>query len=207
MLTMPQTASPRPRSYLLSFALHAACLGALIGVVSVRPPRVVPNKLPGTALGNTMLVYYSPGGPPRAAAIKPAVPKPSTVPSHAPALSAPREKAPPAELSADKGSGHMTESGLGEGDLRIALPSYFPTPSPSLTTMAAGTAGDVILDAVIDEHGHVTQLTVLKGLTPAIDQQVIATVQQWTYTPATRDGTPVPSGQELHFHFEKGSAA
>ena len=70
--------------------------------------------------------------------------------------------------------------------------------------MPAGTAGDVILDAVIDERGHILQLTVVKGLTPAMNQQVIATVQQWTYTPAMRGGTPVASGQELSRKRDRG---
>jgi protein TonB len=41
------------------------------------------------------------------------------------------------------------------------------------------------------------------GLGPAIDENVIATVQQWTFHPATKDGQPVASEQELHFHYEK----
>ena len=61
-----------------------------------------------------------------------------------------------------------------------------------------------MLDAVIDEHGRVTQLTLLKGLAPAIDQAVIATVRQWLFTPATKDGVPVASEQEFHFHYERG---
>jgi protein TonB len=41
-----------------------------------------------------------------------------------------------------------------------------------------------------------------------VEQQVIATVQTWTFTPATRNGTPIASEQELLFHYERrGSAA
>jgi protein TonB len=62
----------------------------------------------------------------------------------------------------------------------------------------------VVLDAVIDEHGNVAQLTLVKGLGSPIDQDVIATVQQWRYTPAMKNGVPVASEQELHFHYERG---
>jgi protein TonB len=33
---------------------------------------------------------------------------------------------------------------------------------------------------------------------------VIATIRQWTFNPANRDGHPIASEQELHFHYEKG---
>jgi protein TonB len=81
---------------------------------------------------------------------------------------------------------------------------HFPYPHPDLSALAHGTRGDVILDAVIDEHGRITGLTLLKGLDPSVDQAVIATVRQWLFTPATRDGVPVVSEQEFHFHYERG---
>jgi protein TonB len=42
------------------------------------------------------------------------------------------------------------------------------------------------------------------GLDPSVDQAVIATVRQWLFTPATKDGVPVVSEQEFHFHYERG---
>jgi protein TonB len=44
---------------------------------------------------------------------------------------------------------------------------------------------------------------VVHSLGPAIDNAVIATVNQWLYTPAMKDGVPVPSVEELHFHYER----
>jgi hypothetical protein len=57
-----------------------------------------------------------------------------------------------------------------------------------------GIAGGKITDgnAVIDKHGKVSQLTLLKGLDPSIDQAVIATVKQWRFTPATKAAYPLP---------------
>jgi protein TonB len=92
---------------------------------------------------------------------------------------------------------------LGDGDVTIALEKYFPYPKPSLSTLPAGFAGDVILNAVIDEHGKVAQLTLLHGVGSPIDDQVIQTVEQWTYVPAMKNGVPVASVQELHFHYER----
>ncbi len=190
------------RSTAVSAALHSAVLLAVTSVV-VKAPRVIIAKQPGTALGNTVLTYYSPGGPPRLANHVPPRVVASQTPTPPVPVAPPSVEAPKDETTASNGTGSSTESGLGEGDLRIALPTFAPPPKPSLSTLAAGTAGDVILDAVIDEQGHIRQLTLLHGLGTPIDDAVIATVQGWTYTPATRDGKPVASGQELHFHYEK----
>ncbi len=61
----------------------------------------------------------------------------------------------------------------------------------------------MILNAVIDEREY-SELTLLKGLGSPVDEYVIATVQQWKYTPAKKNGVPVVSEQELHFHYERG---
>ncbi len=190
------------RSLAASAGLHGLVMLTLL--VSLRhAPQLVTAKLPGTALGTVQLTYYSPGGPPHVGATTPVrVVRALSEPPPAPKLP---EKAVPKEDAAlaNAGTGASAESGLGEGDLRIALPTFFPYPKPSLATMTAGSAGDVVLDAIIDEHGKISQLTLLHGLGPAIDENVIATVRQWTYNPATRDGKPVASGQELHFHYER----
>jgi protein TonB len=61
----------------------------------------------------------------------------------------------------------------------------------------------VVLDALIDAQGKVAKLSVTRSLGANVDQQVIATVQTWTFTPATRNGTPIASEQELLFHYER----
>ncbi len=91
----------------------------------------------------------------------------------------------------------------GSGNINIALATYFPAPKPNLSTLPSGTRGDVILDIVIDTTGKVSDIKMTNGLGHGIDETVIATVQQWTFHPATRDGQPVASEQELHFHYEK----
>jgi protein TonB len=186
----------------LSIAIHVTVILA-IAVWMHRTPRIAPFKLPGTTHGLTLLTYYSPGSQ------KPAATD-STVHSRQTKeakIRGRREVAkpePPAPPHADAGTGNTTESGVGDGDIRIAMLQHFPYPQPDLSALAHGTKGDVILDAVIDERGRVTGLTLLKGLAPSIDQAVIATVKQWLFTPATKDGVPVASEQEFHFHYERG---
>jgi protein TonB len=190
------------RGPVLSIAVHAAIILAF-AIWMHRTPRIASFRLPGTAKGLTLLTYYSPGS-------RKPVASDSSVHSrqtrnatsgHRKTISEPTPPQPP---QADAGIGNTTESGIGEGDIRIAMMQHFPYPQPDLSALAHGTRGDVVLDAVIDEHGRVTQLTLLKGLAPSIDQAVIATVRQWLFTPATKDGVPVASEQEFHFHYERG---
>jgi protein TonB len=193
----------RHRAALLSTAAH---LGALVCLHLILLPstHIAPLKLPGTAQGKTILVYYAPGGPPSQEAgilhkraneplLHHARPKPQKE-AEKPAV----EHAP-----AFAGNGSTMDSGAGDGEINIALSKYFPSPKPDLSALAHGTKGDVVLDAVIDEHGMITRLTLVRGLGDAIDQTVIATVKQWTFNPATRNGNPIPSEQELHFHYER----
>lgn len=185
-----------------SIAVH---LLVLLTIVSVAPRavRIAPFRLPGNSKGVATLTYYSPGSlRPAAASVVP-LRKVKTLAAPTKLRKTP-VAAKPEKLHAaksDPGIGTSVQSGLGEGDITIALATYFPHPTPDLSALPHGTEGDVILDAVIDEHGKIARLTLLKGIGPAIDQTVIATVQQWSYTPAMKGGVPVPSEQELHFHY------
>jgi periplasmic protein TonB len=191
------------RGVVVSVVVHAVVMAAVVGVLH-RTVEIAPYRFPGTEQGVRLLTYYAPGSIRRAQSDVPAKVVEEQAPKmvvHTKAAVAIPEKS--AAASADPGAGTASSSGLGEGNIRIALQKYFPYPKPSLSTLPHGTAGDVILHVVIDEHGKITELTLLQGLGPAIDDEVIETVNQWTYTPATKDGVPVPSVEELHFHYER----
>lgn len=55
----------------------------------------------------------------------------------------------------------------------------------------ARVTGVVIVEAVIDELGNVTDAKVLKGLPNGLDQASLAAVRTWKFKPATLDGQPV----------------
>ena len=184
---------------------HAVVLGALLAG-STRAPRLAPLRLPGTEHGLELLTYYSPGGAPAQATSALEKRKPQTA-ERSPAPLRPEPAATAAAVSApttDPGTGGAGPSGLGQGNINIALQKFFPPPHPDLSTLPVGSAGDVILDATIDASGNISDLRLVRGLSDPIDNAVIATVRQWTYTPATRDGTPIASEQELLFHFSRG---
>jgi protein TonB len=174
--------------------LHLLLLGILI---HQRASWIAPIRLPGNPHGTNLMVTYLPGRAP----VQASTPNPKALPQQAetntplPTPPTPKPKTNAASPNTNSPASPNPDSttgadSLGSGNINIALASYFPTPKPDLSTLPRGTKGDVILDIVIDTTGK-------------IDETIIATVQQWTFRPATRDGQPVASEQELHFHYEK----
>ena len=188
-----------------SILLHAAVLTALIAGLGFRAKLSEPLAMPGTVEGHRLLLTYSPGGQPRAGQplpnhlpvhrTPPAIPKPAPVP--APAVSSPPQLA-------EAGSGPAGASGLGEGDIKIALPQFNPRPSPDLSSLSHGTSGNVVVDVVIDKSGRVAALTLVKGLGQPIDDVVLQTVHTWVFTPASRNGEVIASEQEILVHYDRG---
>jgi hypothetical protein len=186
-----------------SVLLHAAVIVAVVVILHTHVG-IAAYRLPGTGQGVQYLTYYAPGSTRTNAneiAAKTVEKQASKLTAHPEAAQAKAD--PVIAPSAERGVASAGESGVGEGNITIALEKYFPYPKPSLETLPAGAAGDVVLNAVIDEHGKIAQLTVVHSLGATIDNVVIATVNQWVYTPAMKDGVPVPSVEELHFHYER----
>jgi protein TonB len=194
----------RVRPGIVSVAAHGLVFLIAAGEFH-RTPKIAPYKLPGTAHGVQLLTYYAAGSREQTTSdlASKAADKPKLVSSaHIAATKPAPEKA--VAPNTEQGTGNAAQSGLGDGEISMALLTYFPHPKPDLSSLARGTQGDVILNAVIDEHGKISELTLLKGLGKPVDDQVIAAVRQWTYSPAKKNGLPVPSEQELHFHYERG---
>lgn len=57
--------------------------------------------------------------------------------------------------------------------------------------IAARVEGVVILEATLDERGHVDRLRVLRSV-PLLDEAALQAVRRWRYTPTLLNGTPVP---------------
>jgi periplasmic protein TonB len=87
-------------------------------------------------------------------------------------------------------------------EVRPALPivSFDPVVNSG---MLNGEAGDVIIEITIDSVGNITEMKVLQSFNPVVDQKVIAALEQWHFEPATKDGVPIPSKQDVHYHFPR----
>ncbi len=184
-----------------SLALHVLVIG---GLLVHRGPQIIRVERPGDANGHTVMLTFSPGtgAPPAALQAKE---KPIQKPTPAPTIAAPQKVAPTTAASTDPGKGTSGgDDALGDGNITLALEMNHPYPKPDLTRLPSGTRGDVIVDVVIDAQGHIAKSTLTRGLGNGVDETVLATIQQWTFQPATRNGVPVPSEQELLFHYERG---
>jgi protein TonB len=61
--------------------------------------------------------------------------------------------------------------------------------------------GVVILEAVIDETGRVTNVRVLRSI-PLLDQAATQAVRQWQFAPTLLNGEPVPIVMTVTVSFE-----
>ncbi|HEX3940121.1 MAG TPA: energy transducer TonB [Acidobacteriaceae bacterium] len=221
MLLPPPNRLRAVRPALVSLAAHAIILLLITGAALYRPLRVV--TLPGTASGTHIDLIYLPGSTPApalkaevkphqvvpAAAAAAMQPAPSLLPANALPIPLPprphltvttpdsdHASSSPAPADAAAGS-----DSFGSGNVQIAFTTYSPSPVPDLSLLPTGSQGDVVLDVTIDTSGKVAQVALVKTLGYGIESRVIQTVRTWTFRPATKDGIPIASIQELHFHY------
>jgi len=70
--------------------------------------------------------------------------------------------------------------------IRQVRPEYTPA------AMAAGIEGRVLMEVVVHADGSVGDVAVVRSLDSVLglDQQAVAALKQWTWTPGTKDGKP-----------------
>jgi protein TonB len=90
--------------------------------------------------------------------------------------------------------------------LRVGGPIKVPTkirdvrPIYPPEALAAGIQGVVILEAVIDQGGVVSDVRVLRSI-PLLDQAAVDAVRQWQFTPALLNGVPVSVTMTMTVNF------
>lgn len=82
-----------------------------------------------------------------------------------------------------------------------ALPVKFPDPHVNADELPNGVAGDVVVEVTIDVAGNIVKKKVLVSIGYGIDEKVLSVLEQWHFRPATINGMPVASRQDVHFHF------
>jgi len=59
----------------------------------------------------------------------------------------------------------------------------------------------VIVEAIIDKNGDVTNVRVLKGLPMGLEESATSAVKSWKFKPATLNGRPVSVYYNLTVNF------
>lgn len=87
------------------------------------------------------------------------------------------------------------------GSVSKPVKIYDPQPQYTEEARRARIQGVVILQAVIDCDGFVTDINVLKGLPLGLTEAAILAVSQWRFEPARQNGQPVSVYYNLTINF------
>lgn len=98
--------------------------------------------------------------------------------------------------------GTVLEGPLSGEEVRPALPVVSPDPHVAPDELGS-LQGDVVVEVTIDEQGNIVQKAVIQSLTPAIDSKVLEALENWRFRPATRNGVPIASKQDVYYHFPR----
>jgi protein TonB len=76
----------------------------------------------------------------------------------------------------------------------------FAEPEYPVTAKTRGIEGTVVLDAVIDRDGAITEVSVRTGH-PLLAESALETVRHWRYRPTTVNGIPVEVQTDMEVKF------
>lgn len=96
------------------------------------------------------------------------------------------------------GVGEGSGGGMGGGTYKVGgsvlAPRPLAMPDPDYTEQArqAKLQGMCVLKLIVGADGKPRDIRVIRSLGMGLDEKAMAAVSQWTFAPATKDGTPVP---------------
>ena len=98
--------------------------------------------------------------------------------------------------------GSLTEGPSAGLEVRPALPITTSEPLVGLSDLQGITEGNVVVEITIDESGDIVAKSVVQSMGAVLDGRVLAALEKWHFHPATRDGVPIPSKQDVVYHFK-----
>jgi len=211
MFSQLHPAAPKRQaaSLSISLAIHLLFLGWLLH--SPAPIFVAPLSVAKGESGSSLTRIYFGGD----SGVTQEQPTPLTL-QRPPKIASPHRLEPPAakreagnEIATARPGGPAAGSLYGSlsygtftgPEIRPALPIV--SPDPAFGSDATGIEGDVIVEITIDEAGAIVQKIVIQSLGPAVDQKVLAALENWRFTPASKNGVPIPSKQDVYYHFPR----
>jgi TonB family protein len=200
-------------SLIVSLAAHGLVL--LVLAHRSTPMLVMPSDVAlGTPGSYGSVIYLAPTGAERSAAVpeKPLpnlhalVPLPPAAPKRLPAAHENENTPQTAELDQTARGGspygaRVPGAPLTGSEVVPALPQVFPDPAVSRADLPAGVQGDVIAEVTIDEQGNVIDVKLIQGIGYGIEDRVLATLRQWHFRPASKDGVAIASQHIVSFHY------
>ena len=86
----------------------------------------------------------------------------------------------------------------------VSPPEKISAPQPQYTEIArkARIQGVVIVQAIIDKDGNVTNVKLLKGLPMGLGEAALDAIKKWRFRPATLNGKPVAVYYNLTVNFQ-----
>lgn len=88
------------------------------------------------------------------------------------------------------------------GDVKAPKKLIYPSPQYTEIARKARITGVVIIEAIIDKQGDVTNVKILKSLPMGLDQAAADAVARWKFEPATLNGKPVAVIYNLTVNFQ-----
>lgn len=161
------------------------------GSAGLSPSKTAASK--STKNPKTHLVYKKPERAQLAANSEPATPEGKADHDAERSVPAPPAGSPYGSLA--------DSSGVGE-EIRPALPAMTAEPHVDPEDLRGVAEGNVVVEITIDEAGNIVRKAVVQSMGPAIDAKVLAALENWRFHPATRDGIPIPSKQDVVYHFK-----
>ena len=193
----------------LSTAVHAVALVVLCWGVSpiLVKPRLLARGSGGSSTPVSVQLYFPQDTAPAAAPLPTAVSFP-VLPHKQVAKSRPRKRVnvlsqEEQTISPEAGSRLGTSlDGLTEGEeIKPGFAISFTDPRVSRWELPSGLQGEVIVELTIDAQGNVVEEKLLQGLGHGVDEKIMATLRDWRFRPATRNGVAIPFKYDAHFHF------
>jgi TonB family protein len=107
---------------------------------------------------------------------------------------------PPSTEGASSAAGRGS-AGNGAAGRTMPSPISMPTPPYPAEMRKRKVEGKVMLEVLIKDDGSVSNVRVLRGVSPELDESAVTTVKTWKFKPATENGLPVNMRTTVEINF------